>query len=1011
MNNVEAAELHTRVDTLEIAVCAIQKTLGLEAAEEAAHTPVAAEQEQRSTIISRPFTPQDVYRIEAGSAKADHRTVEIQAVQANQTGSDEETTLISPAPISAPGATDNREGLGNREGNIPVGLSHPRRYKGVERPATTAPGPHRPGGQLNFNIEAITENWLNKIGIMLFLLGVVFLFKYAVDNNWLSEQTRIAAGLLLGTILLVAGLGLRRGPSQLPQVLLGGAIATYYITAYASYLLFPDLHIPYEQIFAFTAAVTFLAYTLAAKRGELALALIGLTGGLLTPFALGISQVQLPALTGYTCLIMLGTAGVYMLRGWRSLLWSAAGVVLATLLYSYSQAIFFRGNAAPADRWSLQVGAIVALLTFWAVPVVREILSSAYPDRWARPPFRVPDGQEYLAKWFDPPAYALTEVAPLATLLFSTLIWSGVLFQHDWGWIELAGALVLELIAWGMRRMNRGLAYTHAIIGVALLTISLLSILSGNVLLLALAAEAGALHLLAYRYSDKGATIAGYILFSGIGIMLLERLTQVGDMSQPILNARALTDLALIAAAMSVSFTIRSKEVALTYRSMVHLTVMAWLWRELHGMTPYGDGYVMVLWAAYGLALHLVARRISGRLNSLGTTIAAHFAFEAAFGLLAWRLTAGLDGGVPLFNQNAGLDIVVIGLALASSFLVRSRRIATTYRLVVHIAVLGWLLHESTYADLVQGYVMLRWAGYLAMVAFVSRRMLDKVTLRFTNIAFGAVGGLLAWHLSTSREGALALLNAGTLVDLLAIGAIFAASFLTAPPEARQILRIGAHIAVLALLWREMYGLPQGYSYIILAWATYATLLQAVVWRIKDEYTGLYAHGIFAGAGLWLLGNIAHGLIFVNKDALAVLNHKGLTNLGVIALAAAVYFIIRRDHVGIAYAIGMHVALLGWLWQELGLIPPSTSGNGYATIAWGVYALVLLLAGFRMAHNKPLIYAGISTLMLIAAKLLLIDLRYLEAVWRILLFLGFGGLFLLLSYYFQRVARYQGEML
>jgi len=50
---------------------------------------------------------------------------------------------------------------------------------------------------------------------------------------------------------------------------------------------------------------------------------------------------------------------------------------------------------------------------------------------------------------------------------------------------------------------------------------------------------------------------------------------------------------------------------------------------------------------------------------------------------------------------------------------------------------------------------------------------------------------------------------------------------------------------------------------------------------------------------------------------------------------------------------------------------------------------------------------GISTLFIIAAKLFLIDLYlyHIDTVWRILLFLGFGGLFLLVSYFFQNVIR------
>ena len=43
------------------------------------------------------------------------------------------------------------------------------------------------------------------------------------------------------------------------------------------------------------------------------------------------------------------------------------------------------------------------------------------------------------------------------------------------------------------------------------------------------------------------------------------------------------------------------------------------------------------------------------------------------------------------------------------------------------------------------------------------------------------------------------------------------------------------------------------------------------------------------------------------------------------------------------------------------------------------------------------------TLLVVVAKLFIVDLSELEAVWRILLFLGFGGLLLLMSYFFPRL--------
>src|SRR5438552_2875339 len=88
---------------------------------------------------------------------------------------------------------------------------------------------------VDFDVVRSSEWWLNKIGIGLLLLGLGFLFKYAVDKGWLTEQVRIGFGLALGSVLLGLGLRLHKKYKPFSQVLLGGSIACYYITGYAAY--------------------------------------------------------------------------------------------------------------------------------------------------------------------------------------------------------------------------------------------------------------------------------------------------------------------------------------------------------------------------------------------------------------------------------------------------------------------------------------------------------------------------------------------------------------------------------------------------------------------------------------------------------------------------------------------------------------------------------------------------------------------------------------------------------
>ncbi len=857
-----------------------------------------------------------------------------------------------------------------------------------------------------------TEFWLNKVGIVLFLCGVAFLFKYAIDKQWITEEERLATGVLLGSVLLVLGLRLHATRRHFSQVLVGGAIAAYYITGYAAYNIFPDLHVPYQIVFGFMGFATLLAFVISLWGDELALSLIGVTGGFLTPFVLNGNEVHLPFLMTYICLLLAGTSAIYIYRGWRSLLWTSFAGGWAILAFGwFYECPSLQYNVhflAENDLAYLQVGAIAMLVAFWAAPVLHEVLGHRDPIQYRTPPldFLTHTSLKKLH------LYIFTACTPFLALAYTAALWiPDSLSVKTLGWVAVGGAAVFALVGWLVRRTNGRLAYLHAMVAIGLLNTGLVLILEGNALLFALAAQAAILHLIAFRYKDVGMERTGILIFGVVGIWMVQRLVPGIDTQSPaLINPQALTDLAVMGLAFGSSFFVRQVEVRVAYRSFAHIAVLAWLWREIHGF-PNGDGYVMLAWAAYGILMHLAARRLDG--EELGikgirlrpATFAAHLAFEAAFGLLAYRLATGYSGSTPIFNQKAAIDLIVMGMALATSFMVAGKNTATIYRLAVNGAVLAWLWREATPADLTNGYVMFRWAAYSAVVAFVSHRLRDRVMLLASAAPFPVIAALFAWRITGVHGGSLALLNTNTLVDLSTLALALAVSFVAQPRETAIALRLGFHAGVLALLWRELNGLEYGYYYLMLAWAAYAALLYGVAFYRSDLLTRWIAHCLATIVGVWMLGRIATGLIFHNPNATPVFNQQGLTELAIIALAAIFYWMVKRErYAGLAFGLWLHMAVLGWIWQELGLLP---DGNGPVSIAWGVYALILIGASLQLGRNRTLMVCGISTLFLVAAKLFLVDLvmYQIDVVWRILLFIGFGGLFLLISYLFQNVAR------
>ena len=116
-----------------------------------------------------------------------------------------------------------------------------------------------------------------------------------------------------------------------------------------------------------------------------------------------------------------------------------------------------------------------------------------------------------------------------------------------------------------------------------------------------------------------------------------------------------------------------------------------------------------------------------------------------------------------------------------------------------------------------------------------------------------------------------------------------------------------------------------------------------------------------------------------------------------ICLALLTSTLLPGSTSAVVYRLVVHAAVLAWLWRELGAFP---DGTAYVTVSWSVYAAGLLVLGLRRA-SPGLVRLGVFTLFLVVGKLFLVDLVWVDAVWRILLFLGAGGLFLVLGYYLQ----------
>ncbi|HEY0080339.1 MAG TPA: DUF2339 domain-containing protein [Pyrinomonadaceae bacterium] len=164
----------------------------------------------------------------------------------------------------------------------------------------------------------IGGSWFSWAGIIATVFGVSFFLKLAFENQWIGATARVLLGASAGLALLVAGDRLRvRGLRQYAYVLSGGGVLILYLSAYAAFAFYNLIgQIP---AFVLMTGVTALAVLLSVRYDALAIAVLGLVGGFLTPPMLSTGEDREAVLFSYVALLDAGVLALAYFKQWRSL--------------------------------------------------------------------------------------------------------------------------------------------------------------------------------------------------------------------------------------------------------------------------------------------------------------------------------------------------------------------------------------------------------------------------------------------------------------------------------------------------------------------------------------------------------------------------------------------------------------------------------------------------------------------------------------------------------------------
>jgi hypothetical protein len=182
-----------------------------------------------------------------------------------------------------------------------------------------------PGPVRTFAKTASPINWEQFMGVKLFawagglalFLGVAFFVKYSFDNNLVPPELRAATGFLAGLGLLVGGVLMsRRNYPALSQTLCGTGVVILYAVTFACHSIYHFQLFGPVPTFLLMVLVTTVAFLLAIRLDGLVIAILGMLGGFLTPPLLSTGQDNPFGLFGYIAILDAGLILVALHRRW-----------------------------------------------------------------------------------------------------------------------------------------------------------------------------------------------------------------------------------------------------------------------------------------------------------------------------------------------------------------------------------------------------------------------------------------------------------------------------------------------------------------------------------------------------------------------------------------------------------------------------------------------------------------------------------------------------------------------
>ncbi|MEZ5359307.1 MAG: DUF2339 domain-containing protein [Candidatus Zixiibacteriota bacterium] len=561
-----------------------------------------------------------------------------------------------------------------------------------------------------------SEFWLNKIGIGLILFSVVFAFKYSIDKGWITPPIRVVFGILVGLALCGFGFYTYKKRRHFALVLLGGGIASFYISDFAAFQMFQLITHPVA--FGGMVCITILAYAISLRQDEPILSIIGVLGGLGTPFLLYTGQGNIPGLMLYTCLLIAASCAVYFFKGWRLLLIiTVIGGWIVIFVAQINGLPVTKTEAIP-DRWALQYGLISVWLLYWLVPLLREALAQIKPDTWAYPPLLMggkPIAPEF-KKAVDRYVHTLCLSTPVIVLGMSVTLWD--YSDQTWGWVCLFASLLYGVVALLLyiNKVKSDLVYTNGLIGLMLFTVSLSLVFDGPTSMITIGTEAFILFLIARRVNDKVIAAYSHVLFlilAGVVLARILLLYMIRHSSNSFFNKELIADSFVTGFIFAVGLMSTNIKIIRIYLIAGFLLISGILCRELSGNT-----HLFTLTLTGASIFVYLKYRYDAVIEKFGELYLAT--------MLLWsyqRLVVLDPDGTAFFNAQALTDFALFAIAASIVvFIIENLQWKKILGAMLHVGILLFLYRELLNMPNYQGFITSAWGIYAIALMIIGLR-------------------------------------------------------------------------------------------------------------------------------------------------------------------------------------------------------------------------------------------------------------------------------------------------